>query len=76
MSNEKRTTQLVNLEKRDAATVAAVVGAGAAVVSVGAAVYSAHQGVADRVVHAWGMSARRAIEELGRAGFYPLDLVR
>jgi hypothetical protein len=46
MSDEKRTTKVpqpVNLEKRDAATVAAVVSAGASVVSAGAAVYAAHQ---------------------------------
>ena len=33
MADEKRTTQPVSLEKRDAATVAAVVSAGASVVS-------------------------------------------
>lgn len=46
MGDEKRTTKTpasAGSEKRDAATVAAVVSAGASVVSAGAAVYAAHQ---------------------------------
>jgi hypothetical protein len=43
MSNEKHSAKPPVNEKRDAATVAAVVSAGAAVVNTGVAIYSAQQ---------------------------------